>query len=231
MASGNNQKDNNEPSQLGSSWIKLLILALAVAIALTAIYESPLRYYLSLDHLRDASDRIHSFGAKGPIVLSLSVAVLVAVGLPRLFFCLIAGTALGFWSGLLWAQLGTLIGNYIFFLLVRATDPAWAERILAKRGNLREVILERGVSGVIIARQLPFPGLVINLVCALLPLRQIPFLLGTIIGQLPQAIPVTLIGAGILQPSLKKSISVIGLAVVAAILSWIGLRYLLRRRS
>jgi uncharacterized membrane protein YdjX (TVP38/TMEM64 family) len=71
--------------------------------------------------------------------------------------------------------------------------------------------------------------LVINLTCALLPIRHVDFILGTIIGQLPQAIPCTLIGAGVLQPSFKKSVGLIGLAVIVSILIWLVLRYALRR--
>jgi uncharacterized membrane protein YdjX (TVP38/TMEM64 family) len=70
---------------------------------------------------------------------------------------------------------------------------------------------------------------VINLACALLPIRHLDFLIGTIIGQLPQAIPCTLIGAGALQPSFTRSMGIIGLALFASILAWVGLRYLLRR--
>src|SRR5271166_2713857 len=121
--------------------------------------------------------------------------------------------ALGFWSGMLWAQLGTLVGNYVLFIVARSAGRDWAERFLIQRGKLQAFLRLRGTLGVILARQLPLPGLVINLACALLPIRHRDFLFGTIVGQLPQAIPCTLIGAGALQASFKKSIGLIGLAV------------------
>ena len=238
MAAGTKPTENQQPcgvedDQRGSSlqppWIRLLLLALAVGVLLAVVYLSPLRHYLG--HMQEASERIRSFGPLAPLVLMLSVAVLVAVGFPRLLFCFIAGMALGFWPGLFWAQVGTLLGNYASFIVVRAVGRDRAERVLVKRPNLRRLIKERRVPGVVIARQLPFPGWLINLACALLPIRHVDFIVGTMVGQLPQAIPCTLIGAGVLQPSLKKGIGVIGLAVGASILAWFRLRYVLRRNG
>ncbi|MGA2660485.1 MAG: hypothetical protein ABSH34_23545, partial [Verrucomicrobiota bacterium] len=72
-------------------------------------------------------------------------------------------------------------------------------------------------------RQLPVPGLLVNLACALFPLRHRDFLIGTLLGQLPEAVPCTLIGAGAL-----KGAGLIGLGVAVAVVAWIGLRRLLR---
>lgn len=208
-------------------WRKILLLAAVVAGLLTVVYLSPLRSYLG--RVQELSDSIRRLGLLGPLVLCASVAVLVAVGVPRLLFCLLAGTALGFWSGLLWAQLGTLLGNYLLFLLIRWHGRGWAEGYVNKRGRLHGFIRREGISGVILARQVPVPGLLINLACSLLPLRHRDFLLGTLLGQLPQAIPCTLIGAGALAPSFGRSVGLIGLAVLVSLLGWMGLRVALRR--
>ena len=215
--------------QLRRSSVKVILLAVIVAILLVIVYFSPLRQYR--DHLRELSQRIRSFGPLAPWVLTAGVAVLVALGFPRLFFCILAGMALGFWSGLFWAQLGTLVGNYLFFVGVRTLGREWGERVLSKRANLKTMVERRGVLGVVLARQLPLPGLLVNIGCALLPIRHVEYLYGTIIGQLPQAIPCTLIGAGLLQASLTKSIGVIGLAVALSIVGWLCLRYVLNRRA
>jgi uncharacterized membrane protein YdjX (TVP38/TMEM64 family) len=207
-------------------------LALVVVILLTVVYFSPLRAYL--DRVYDVRDQVRGLGALGPLVLMLGVALLVAIGFPRLILCGIAGMALGFWSGLIWAQLGTLVGNYASFVVIRALGRNWAHSMLSRRPLLQRTIQQiqqKGALGVVLARQVPLPGVLINLACALLPISHFDFVLGTLIGQLPQAIPCTLIGAGVLQASFKKSISVIGLAVVIAVLAWFGLRFTLRRMS
>lgn len=210
------------------SWIKLVISTVVVGVLLCVVYFSPLKEYLV--HAQGLSQQIRSFGPLAPLVLTLIVALLVAVGFPRLVLCVMAGMALGFWSGLFWAQLGTLLGNYVMFLVAREFGRDWADRMVRKRAGLLRFSQERGITGVFMARQLPFPGLIINLLCALLPIRQRDFLLGTIIGQLPQAIPCTLIGAGVLQASFKKSVGLIGLAVVLVFAAWFVVGRALRRK-
>jgi uncharacterized membrane protein YdjX (TVP38/TMEM64 family) len=170
---------------------------------------------------------LRSFGALAPLVLMGGVAVLVAMGFPRLIFCILAGMALGFWSGLLWAQLGTLIGNYALFAGARAFGRDWAERRVNKRPGLQRIVRQRGMLGVLLARQVPVPGVFINLTCALLPIRQSDFLVGTILGQLPQAIPCTLIGAGVLQASFQRAITVVSLAVVVSVATGFLIRQVL----
>lgn len=217
----------NDPKQQ-RSWIKLVVSAVVVGILVGIAYFSPLKNYLG--RAQELSQQIRSFGPLAPLVLTSVVAVLVAVGVSRLLLCVVAGMALGFWSGLFWAQLGTLVGNYALFMVARAFGREWAARVVSKRARLSRFSQDRGITGVFLVRQLPLPGLVTNLMCALLPIRQRDFLLGTIIGQLPQAIPLTLIGAGVLQASFKKSIGLIGLGVVVTFAAWFLVRQALRRQ-
>jgi uncharacterized membrane protein YdjX (TVP38/TMEM64 family) len=235
MPAGTNPIDQKQATAVGPdpgdaglrpSWKKIALLVIGAGVLLTIVYYSPLRQYL--DRWQEVSDRIRSYGTMAPLVVVAAVAVLVAVGFPRLLFCVIAGMALGFWSGLLWAQLGTLLGNYALFIAARAGGRDRAGRFLAGRTRLQGFLENRGALGVLLARQLPLPGLVINLACALLPIRHLDFIVGTIVGQLPQAIPCTLIGAGALQPSFNKSIGLVGAAVLILALGWIGMRSALR---
>jgi len=209
-------------------WRRIALLAVIVGVLLAIVYLSPLRAYLG--RLREVSEQIRGLGILAPLVVTGSVAALVAIGFPRLLFCFVAGMALGFWSGLLWAQLGTLLGNYALFLVTRFGARQWAEQYLSKRGKLHSLLQQEGISGVILARQLPVPGLLVNLACGLFPLRHRHFLVGSLIGQLPEAVPCTLIGAGALEASFARSVGVISLAVAVAVVIWIGLRRLLRRQ-
>ncbi len=210
-------------------WPRILMLAFLVVALLALVYVSPLRQYLG--RLRDISNYIRSLGWYGPVVLSSGIALLVGIGFPRLLFCVLAGMALGFWWGLFWAQLGTLLGNYAVFLMSRWSGGEWAQRYVARRGKLHSLIQREGMAGVVLARQLPMPGLVINLACGLLPIRHRHFLLGTMLGQLPEAVPCTLIGAGALAASFGQSAGAIGLAVALAVLFWSGVRWFLRRQQ
>ncbi|HXP62724.1 MAG TPA: VTT domain-containing protein [Dongiaceae bacterium] len=205
-------------------WPRMVVLAAIVGAVLALVYLSPLRAWLG--RLREMGDQIRGLGILAPLVVMLSIALLVAVGVSRLLLCSIAGAALGFWSGLLWAQLGTLLGNYATFLVARFIARRWAEQYLSNRVRLHALLQRRGIAGVILARQLPVPGLLVNLACGLFPLRHRHFLIGTLVGQLPEAVPFTLIGAGALQDSFASSVWVIGLGVAVAVVAWIGLRRL-----
>jgi uncharacterized membrane protein YdjX (TVP38/TMEM64 family) len=211
----------------GPPWRKIAVLAAIVGVMLAVVYFSPLRVWLG--RAREVSGYLRGLGALAPLVITASVAVLVAVGVSRLVLCTIAGMALGFWPGLLWAQLGTLLGNYATFLAARFLARGWAEQYLSKRGKLPVLLQRKGIAGVILARQVPVPGLLVNLACGLFPLRHRDFLIGTLIGQLPEAVPCTLIGAGALEGSFAGSVWIIGLAVAVAVVAWIGLRRLVRR--
>jgi len=210
-------------------WRKIVVLAAIVGVVLALAWLSPLRGWLG--RAREVSGQLRGLGVLAPLVVMGSVAVLVALGFSRLLLCTIAGMALGFWSGLLWAQLGTLLGNYATFLVARFLARGWAEQCLSRRGKLPALLQRKGIAGVILARQMPVPGLLVNLACGLFPLRHRDFLIGTLIGQLPEAVPCTLIGAGALAGSFARSVWVIGLAVAVAVVAWIGLRRLLRGGS
>ncbi len=219
-------KDTGFEEEAKPAWRGVVLLMVIVGLVLAIAYLFP--SHLSRGRLQEISDQIRSFGLVAPLILTLGVALLVGLGFPRLVFCAIAGMALGFWQGLLWAQLGTLLGNYGVFLLARRGARDWAQRYLSKRGKMHKLIRRESISGVILARQLPLPGMIVNLGCGLFPIRHRDYLLGTIIGQLPAAIPCTLIGAGALQASPAKSAGMITLAVIAAVVAWAGLRRLLR---
>jgi uncharacterized membrane protein YdjX (TVP38/TMEM64 family) len=213
------------PQQVKPAWRGMLLLACLAIILFAGIYLSPLRQYLG--RVRELSDQLRTLGWGAPLVFSVAVAVLVALGLPRLFFCVLGGMALGFWQGLLWAQLGTLLGNYVVFSLARSWAREWARGYLSRHGKLQILLAQEGIASVILARQLPLPGLLINLTCGFLSLGCRDFLLGTLLGQLPEAVPCTLIGAGVLQSSFRQSLGLIGLGVASAVVIWIVLRRLL----
>jgi len=90
------------PGEVKPAWRGMLLLALLATILFAAIYLSPVRQYLGRVH--ELSEQVRSLGWWAPLVFTVSVAVSVALGLPRLFFCVVAGMAMGFWQGLVWAQ-------------------------------------------------------------------------------------------------------------------------------
>ncbi len=239
-ALGGGQKEGKQPNQGAGAqdtlleaearppWRRIAFLGALLAVLLVIVYVSPLREYLA--RVQEIKGAIRGFGLWGPVVLTTGIAVMVAFGFSRLVLCGLAGMAMGFWWGLVWAQIGSLIGNYALFLVARKGGGDWIRRYVARRERLASLIHKEGITGVILARQLPVPGMLVNLVLGLLSLRHRDFLIGTLLGQLPEAIPCTLIGAGASKASLTKSAGFIALGVVFAILVWAGLRWVMHRR-
>ena len=208
------------------SRIKTMLPVAGMGLLVLAAYLSPLR--AQLERVQEISAYLRSLGFLAPLVATLGVALLVVAGMPRLLCCGIAGMSFGFWQGLLWVQLGALLGNYAVFLVVRTTGREWGRRYLSRHGG-DQLAPREGLAAVIMARQLPLPGLLTNLAFGLSPIRHRHFLLGTALGQLPLAIPCTLVGAGILHASFSGNAGTIGLSVGVLTLFWAGGRY--ARRS
>ncbi|SEL94897.1 Uncharacterized membrane protein YdjX, TVP38/TMEM64 family, SNARE-associated domain [Syntrophus gentianae] len=164
------------------------------------------------------------YGALAPFIFTVSVAALVCIGIPRLFLCTLGGMLFGFYRGLLFSLIGTMVGYYLIFSGVRKVGGAFIVRRYHKINRFTKLLERGGIPGVILARQLPIHGMVINLVLGLSPVRRRDFLVGTAIGLIPEAIPFTLIGKGIKQDTLQASIAYLVIAVVILAVLWLGLK-------
>ncbi len=169
-----------------------------VAAAFALAYFTPARNYL--DNVQRVKLWLLSLGWVGPATWMGIVFVLVAAGMPRLLFCPIGGLAFGFWQGLLWTQVATLVGYYVLFLFVRWGGQEFVLRRWPKVGRLRGHFHGHSAALMVFAvRQLPVSGLIVNFLLALSPIRHGHFLIGTAFGILPAAIPFTLVASGMLK--------------------------------
>ena len=189
-----------------------VFLFLLLVVIMAAVFFSPLREYVT--HVREISERIQNLGHWGAVVFVPATAALVIVGVPRLSLCPVAGMAFGLTRGILYSQLGTLLGYYVVFLFVRWTGASFLARYRRRLSGLTRLIHRQGIPMVILIRQLPIQGMLVNLALCLSPIRHRDFLIGSLIGLVPEAIPFTLIGCGALQPSFVRSVQYIGLAVI-----------------
>lgn len=200
------------------TFIKAGVQILFLVGGICIMYLPPVKEQLG--RINEISLRLQAFGWAAPGIFMCSVAVLVAVGVPRLLLCPIGGAAFGFFQGLLWTQMGTIMGFYGAFLLVR-----WAGRdaILTRWPQLKRfTTLSRrnGIITVLLVRQLPITGFYINILLGMLPLSHLDFILGTAIGILPEAVPATLLGSHAVHISSKQSIMYSMLVVAAFIVVW-----------
>lgn len=195
-------------------WKPAALLALAVLVTIAA----SLGMLRDLGgHLENFSETIRSLGWAATPTFVIVVAALAAVGVPRLILCSAAGLTFGAAIGLVVGHLAILAGSYALFLAARAMGP---ERILARWSRLDRFVdaaSRHGITSVLLIRQLPLPSFHVNLLLALAPLRHRHFLIGSLLGFLPEGVPATLIGAGLVAKDTGTMVAYAAVAIVAVL--------------
>lgn len=211
--------------------LKIILLAVFVLASLVlahipAVRDAATQWWPAAQEIKD-----HPWTAG--LVFAAMVAVLVAVGVPRLALWWLGGLTLGLARGILFAEIGTLIGSYATFCFVR-----WAGRDLILR---KWPVLDRygrrlgrgGWATVFLARITPISSLVINATLALTSVKHREFLLASAAGFLPEGVPATLLGAAgrkLGQGLLGRSIAYVLVGVVLLVVGgYLVVKY--RRRS
>ena len=208
---------------------RLAILALLVLGLLLALHFSPLKSWL--EDIRALKQHVAAYGWKAHALFVVGSVLAIALGVPRLALCGLAGMLFGFVQGALVALLSGVLGSYGAFLLARWSGQAWAERRLAgASAKLRAILAKPSVFSIFVARQLPVPGIVPNVLLGILPTPHSTFLLGTFLGYLPSNAIVALAGSSLGKDSLEKaiaqvSLSMAGLGAFSLLLVWLRQHY------
>lgn len=179
-----------------------------------------------LSHFQSTQAALQSHGPWGAFIFTASIAGLVALGFPRLILCGLAGAAYGAIPGVVISQVGSTFGAYANFLLVRCCGPFAKAKEVREKKRWQQLIEHHAFWGVVLARQLPVSGLVVNALLALTSVRHGTFLLGSFLGFLPEGLIAVLLGSGVGKEKVSHAIMHIVIAVVfvIAIIFW-------RRRS
>jgi uncharacterized membrane protein YdjX (TVP38/TMEM64 family) len=220
----------NDIQDTGAEARRLLILALVVAGLVLALHFTPLKAWI--DDLQALKQQIQSYGWKAYVVFGAGTVAAIALGVPRLALCALAGTLFGFVTGAVLALLSSLAGSWGAFMLARWSGRGWAERRLAGASEaLRDVLATPTITSIFVARQLPVPGILINVMLGVLPTTQRTFVLGTALGYLPSTAIVALAGSSLGKESLavamtQISLAMFGLGVLTVLLVWLHRRLL-----
>ncbi len=206
------------------SFLRVLLLAGVLSGGMVTVYSTPVRAWFQDG---DGARRlVAALGFWSYPVVSLAAGLLIACGVPRLALCAVGGMV--FWRGLVIVLPGTLLGYYAVFVFVRWGGRAWVTHRFPGLIRWSEMVRRQGVVGVILARQLPIHGTLINLCLGLSHVKHRHFLLGTAIGALPEAVPFTLAGAGLVKGSAGAVGQYLALAAIMLGIVWIACRHALR---
>ncbi|KAB2847497.1 MAG: TVP38/TMEM64 family protein [Hyphomicrobiaceae bacterium] len=217
-----------DPTEPSGETRRLLILALVVLALLLALHFTPLKAWM--DDVQALKQQIRAFGWKGYAGFGMASVAAIALGVPRLALCGLAGVLFGFVGGALVSLASGVAGSYGAFLIARWSGRDWAERKLAGAGKgLKEVLSKPTITSIFIARQVPLPAIVVNVAIGMLPIRHSTFLTGTALGYLPSTGIVALAGSSLGKDSLALAIAQVTLAMAALGALAAGLMWLRRR--
>lgn len=203
----------------------LLLALLALGGAWIARMPAVREWLAPAGHLVPMLDRL---GWRAAPIFVVSSALLIAVGIPRLLFCPLAGAAFGFWNGMALSTTASMLAYLTVFVVLRGRrgNPG---KPMARSETFAFLRHDPGMAGVIVTRLLPVPGMIGTLALSLSPVGTRDYLLGSLIGLVPEAVPLVLLGAGLLEGH-PKHMAWLGAAAVILILACYFLtRRLLRR--
>ena len=209
---------------------KLLILLAIGAVILLLIHATPFG-----EQFRNWDALAHTFeggGIKAELYFVLISSILMMFGAPRLLFCGLAGFAFGFWEGLFWSLGSSLIGSFMAFRAARWGGKDWlTERFGHRRFFGRIVHSKPTVASVFAMRMLPVSNVIINIGLALSHVGDRAFLLGSLLGFLPQGIVAVIIGSGMATDVPWMGAAQIGLAgaVLLVTFLWTARKHRKRR--
>lgn len=207
-------------------WKPLFVIAvLGGGLIVAAV--SPLRQYLT--HVSEIQSRILAIGFWGAPLYVFGAAVLIALGFPRVALLPLSGLIFGFWMGLLWTQLATVLGYYALFVFVRWGGKEFVARHFPRIQKMHRVFHEHAIPTIVLLRQLPISGFVINLLLGLSPITHGDFLVGTALGTLPEAIPLAWLGSAAGHLSRSQSTVWVAATFAFVLLVWLFFALFVRR--
>lgn len=161
-------------------------------------------------HIRDQ-------GAVGVFLYVAVAGALTALGVPRQFLCFIGGYVYGFWWGLVLGTLGSGLGCCLALGFARffARDFV-AHRFKGRVAKVDAFLRRDPLRMALIIRLLPLgSNLVTNLLAGVSSIPVRPFLVGSLLGYLPQTAVFALFGSGVNVSSMVQ----IGLSVALFLLA------------
>lgn len=229
------QPSTNDPGDTRAEARRLLVLAIGVACAVLVLHFTPLNQWIG--ELQALKDQIRAYGWKAYVAFTAGSIAAITMGFPRLALCALGGTLFGFVGGAAVGFVSSMAGSWGTFLAARWGGREWAERRIARASeSLRSVLATPTIGAIFIARQLPVPGVLVNVLLGVLPTTQRAFLIGTGLAYLPSSAIVALAGSSLGKDNLAQAmtqitLAMLGLGVLTALVLWLRGRVLARAKD
>lgn len=223
-------RDNARAARLGPRLLLIkAVLLLALALAGAALSRIP-AIREALAPAGHVSEWLRNMGGAAIPAFILGTGLLIAMGVPRLVFCPVAGAAFGFGTGLVTSTTATMLAYFGTFLFIRGrlADRETPFELPPRLAFLR---VDPGLPGVILTRLIPVPGLIGTIALSLSPVRRRTYLLGSFLGLIPEAVPLVLLGAGLFEGNPKQLAWLGAGALLLVVACYLLMRRILRRTA
>ncbi|MBK8037099.1 MAG: VTT domain-containing protein [Verrucomicrobiaceae bacterium] len=220
-----NEVEQETSRALGKETRQVLTAVLIVAAFMALAHFTPMKAWIT--NVQSWKGFVREFGWLAHAVFMLVTAGAVMMGVPRLAFCSAAGLIFGFGEGLLLSLVGSTLGSYGAFILSRHGFRRAAEARAEKWPWLKKMLKKPSVMRVFWARQLMVPGIVLNVLIGMTPVRHSRFLLGTALGYLPLNIAFSLVGSGLGKENITTTMTqLLAAMAVINVAAWLVFRYM-----
>ena len=205
----------------------LLILAGGAA----ALYFSPLRQYLTREHIGHFMTWLRSLWY-GPIVLILAYGLACIFGIPASIFVLSAGVIWGWKLGTVYAMCGGMIGATVSYFVARFLGEGVLEKFGRVGESVKKQVENAGFVSMLIVRLIPGPPFAVwNYAAGIARVGFSDYFFATLIGTLPSVMVFTYCADALFHGTMSQGEAFKKLAIVAAlIISLVVGTTLLKRR-
>lgn len=202
------------------------LVFLATLAAIGYLLESGLVQDLLSERWIDAE--VRGKGAAGELLFVAVGGVATALALPRQIVSFLGGYAFGLGFGAALALAATELGCAIAFYYARLVGrPLIARRLGARVRRIEDFLSANPFSMTLLIRLLPVgSNLATSLAAGVARVPAGPFLLGSLLGYLPQTVVFALAGSGVeLEGGLRFALAAVFFVVSSAIGIWLYRRY------
>jgi uncharacterized membrane protein YdjX (TVP38/TMEM64 family) len=198
--------------------IKTLLLVIVLAGSLAVVRFSPIWYYLDRTHIYMLQEELTAFQSLAPLVFFACGALVIAMGVPRTIISILGGMVFGFLYGTLLATASAFAGSVVVIWVTRVLGhPLFHQRIGHRLKAIEGHLRNNGFVLVLILRQLPLPSMLINVLIGLSSIKTSAYVLGSIIGLLPEAAVFALFGSSV-RGDFALRISLASLSLIVLII-------------
>lgn len=199
--------------------IKIIALIILIISAITIVLQPKVRQNVTPDNIKEFINSYKSLSVY--IYIALYSLRPIFVVLPVSAFAIAAGSAFGFIPGLIYIMIGNFFSATIAFFIARYLAKSTVENyVKGKIKNLNDNVEINGFNIILVMRlSLIFHFDILSYACGVSKMKYKDFILGTLLGAVPEMIAYSYIGYNLTKPFDEKTIFAIIIVLIITIMT------------